>query len=84
LPSGVTLAPGKPRLLKALEDVINHAVTLGQSNPTGEAKGLTGLVVGICGPVGLADDVAAAVRAVDPVKRDQVGGVEVHEEVFGW
>jgi ferric-chelate reductase len=40
--------------------------------------------VGVCGPVGLADDVVAAVAGVDPVRRDQVGGVELFEEVFGW
>jgi len=83
-PPGLTLAPGKPRLLKFLEHAINRAVTLGHSNPKDEVLSLTGLVVGVCGPVGMADDVAAAVRGVDPVRRDQVGGVEVHEEVFGW
>jgi len=37
--------------------------------------------VGVSGPVGLSDDVAAAVSAVDPLRRDQVGGgVELHEE----
>ena len=43
-----------------------------------------GMVVGVCGPVGLADDVAAAVGGLDAVRRDQVGGVELCEEVFGW
>lgn len=42
------------------------------------------MIVGVCGPVGLADDVAAAVSGVDPLRRDQIGGVELHEEVFGW
>lgn len=42
------------------------------------------MVVGVCGPVGLADDVAAAVGGLDAVRRDQVGGVELCEEVFGW
>ena len=83
-PPGLTLAPGKPRLLKFLEHAINRAVTLGHSNPKDEALSLTGLIVGVCGPVGMADDVAAAVSGVDPLRRDQVGGVEVHEEVFGW
>ena len=83
-PPGLTLAPGKPRLLKFLEHAINRAVTLGHSNPKDEALGLTGLIVGVCGPVAMADDVVAAVREVDPLRRDQVGGVEVHEEVFGW
>lgn len=45
---------------------------------------LTGLIVGICGPVGMADEVATAVSGLDPLRRDQVGGVELHEEAFGW
>ena len=83
-PPGLTLAPGKPRLLKFLEHAINHVVNIGQSNPNGEALSLTGVIVGVCGPVGLADDAAAAVSGVDSLRRDQVGGVELHEEVFGW
>jgi hypothetical protein len=83
-PPGLTLAPGKPRFAKFLEHAISRAVRLEQNKPEGEALGLTGLVVGVCGPVGLVDDVAVAVSGVDSVRRDQVGGVEVHEEVFGF
>ncbi|KIM43579.1 hypothetical protein M413DRAFT_25919 [Hebeloma cylindrosporum] len=85
-PPGLTLAPGKPTLLKFIEHAINHAINMGNSNPkdVDEALNLTGVIVGVCGPVGLADDVAAAVSGVDPLRRDQVGGVELHEEVFGW
>ncbi|KAF5337828.1 hypothetical protein D9758_015706 [Tetrapyrgos nigripes] len=45
---------------------------------------LKGVVVGVCGPVGMADGVFDEVGKVDRVRRDQVGGVEVHEETFGW
>ncbi|KIM41657.1 hypothetical protein M413DRAFT_409883 [Hebeloma cylindrosporum] len=83
-PLGLTVTPGKPRLLNFLEHAINHAVTLGHSNPNDEVPSLTGLVVGVCGPVSMADDVAAAVNGVDAARRDQVGGIELHEEVFGW
>ena len=83
-PPGLTLAPGKPRLLKFFEHAINRAVTLGHSNPKDEVLSLTGLIVSVCGPVSMADDIATAVSGIDPVRRDQVGGVEVHEEVFGW
>jgi ferric-chelate reductase len=41
---------------------------------------LKGVVVGVCGPVGMADGVFEEVGKVDRVRRDQVGGVEVHEE----
>ena len=83
-PPGLTLAPGKPRLLKFLEHAITRTVTLGHSNLKDGALNLTGLIVGVCGPVGMVDEVAAAVSGLDPLRRDQVGGVELHEEVFGW
>jgi len=83
-PPGLTLAPGNPRLLKFLEHAITRTITLGHSNPKDEALNLTGLIVGVCGPVGMVDEVAAAVSGLDPLRRDQVGGVELHEEVFGW
>lgn len=38
------------------------------------------MMVGVCGPVGLGDQVVKSVGAVDPQLRDQVGGVEIHEE----
>ncbi|KAF5354132.1 hypothetical protein D9756_007100 [Leucocoprinus leucothites] len=45
---------------------------------------ITGVIVGVCGPVELAKDVVDAVGGVDGDKRNRVGGIEVHEEVFGW
>lgn len=41
---------------------------------------LNGVFVGCCGPVGLGDSCSEAVRLVDAKRRDQVGGVEIHEE----
>lgn len=88
LPPGLSLAPGRPRLLKFIEHALQRAVTLGQGRRMMRAKddalSLAGLVVSVCGPTGLADEVVAAVAGVDPFRRDQVGGVEVLEEVFGW
>jgi len=81
-PPGLTLAPGRPKLSKIFESAIQRAVALG-SSPKDEGR-ITGMVVGVCGPVGLGDDVAQAVNGVDPTRRDQVGGIEICEEVFGW
>ncbi|KAF8201142.1 hypothetical protein K438DRAFT_1965667 [Mycena galopus ATCC 62051] len=39
-----------------------------------------GLIVSVCGPVSLADDVVKAVSQVDPAKENEIGGIEVHEE----
>ena len=82
LPPGITLSPGRPKFAKIFEDAIAHAVALGSGAKDDEP--ITGVVVGVCGPVNLADDVSKAVSAIDPVRRDQVGGVEICEEVFGW
>lgn len=49
-------------------------------NSDSTGGGLTGVAVGVCGPEGLAREVKAAVRSVDPKRRKAVGGIEVHEE----
>ena len=45
-----------------------------------DVEGLKGIFVGVCGPVGLGDECAKAVGMIDSAKRDEVGGVELHEE----
>ncbi|KAJ7254638.1 hypothetical protein B0H12DRAFT_1183873 [Mycena haematopus] len=80
--SSLTLSPGRPRLASMLENSISRTVKLGAGNKDEER--ITGMLVGVCGPVGLSDSVAEAVSQIEPLRRDQVGGVEVHEEVFGF
>jgi hypothetical protein len=75
LQPGVTLTPGRPRLVAAMEGTIAHAVST-----AGGTEVRSGLLVGVCGPVGLADDVSKAVEVVEQAKRDQIGGIEIHEE----
>ena len=41
---------------------------------------ITGMAVAVCGPTGMADDVVKAVNDVEAFKRDQIGGIEIHEE----
>lgn len=79
---GISLAPGRPRIAKVIDSTLCRAVSLGSGIKDKER--IMGLVVGVCGPVELADDVVKAVGSVEPTRRDQVGGIEVHEEVFGW
>ncbi|RDB26830.1 Ferric reductase transmembrane component 5 [Hypsizygus marmoreus] len=79
---GLTLSPGRPRVTKVIEAAISRTVCLG-GGPK-DSQPITGMLVGVCGPVTLGDDVSNAVGAVDPMRRDQVGGIEIHEEVFGW
>lgn len=75
---GLALTPGRPRVAKVLDSVISRAVALGSGAKDSEA--LSGVVVGACGPVGLADDVSRAVGQVDSRRRTAVGGIELHEE----
>jgi ferric-chelate reductase len=75
---GLTLSPGRPRIAKVLDAAISRAVSLGAGAKDSER--ITGLLVAVCGPVGLCDDVAKAVGFVEPSRRDQVGGIEIHEE----
>lgn len=42
--------------------------------------GPRGVIVGVCGPGGLGDEVARTVGQIDSSNRKAVGGVELHEE----
>lgn len=75
---GLTLAPGRPRLPKILDSVISRAV--GLSSSVKDDEKITGMVVAVCGPTGLRDDVVQTVNGVEAIRRDQVGGIEIHEE----
>ncbi|KAF7377661.1 Iron reductase [Mycena sanguinolenta] len=79
--SSLSLSPGRPRLASLLENSISRTVKLGAGKKDEER--LTGMLVGVCGPVGLADSVAEAISELEPLRRDQVGGVEVYSEAFG-
>ena len=74
----LTLAPGRPRLSNMLNNTVSRAVASGSGVKDDEK--ITGLVVAVCGPTGLADDVVKAVNSVEAIRRDQVGGIEIHEE----
>lgn len=78
LPPGLTLTAGRPRITKVLDSVIARAVSYGSGVKA--YMNITGVVVGVCGPVGIGDEVSQAVSAVDPGRRWAVGGIEIHEE----
>ncbi|KAG5734705.1 Ferric reductase transmembrane component 5 [Termitomyces sp. T112] len=75
------LSSGRPQILKSLQAALARAVSLVED--ARDERRVSGMLVGVCGPVGLGDDVSKAVATVDPSRRDQVGGIEIHEEVFG-
>ena len=72
----LTLAPGRPRFSKVLDDAVSLAV----ESCSRDNEKITGLLVAVCGPTGLTDDVVEAVNGVEAIRRDQVGGIEIHEE----
>ena len=74
----LTLTAGRPRVQKVLDAAIWQTVSLGGGKKDGQRVG--GVVVGVCGPAALGDDVNRAVGMVSPARRDQVGGIEVYEE----
>lgn len=91
LPHGLAVSAGRPKLNGHLTSVIDQACALAMFKQrrksyagSHSAKGLCGVVVGVCGPGALAEEVRNVVRGVDKKRRKNVGGVEIHEEVFGW
>ncbi|OJA16573.1 hypothetical protein AZE42_03834 [Rhizopogon vesiculosus] len=78
LPPGLTLSAGRPKLAKVLDAVISRAVSYGSGVKA--SMDITGVVVGVCGPEGMGDEVAQAISQVDDGRRWAVGGIEMHEE----
>ncbi|OAX40394.1 hypothetical protein K503DRAFT_687604 [Rhizopogon vinicolor AM-OR11-026] len=75
---GLTLSAGRPKLAKVLDAVISRAVSYGSGVKA--SMDITGVVVGVCGPEGMGDEVAQAISQVDDGRRWAVGGIEMHEE----
>src|SRR5579872_2787757 len=86
LPPQLTIAPGRPRITSVIDSAIDHACKL--FTPTGRehhaSDKLSGILVGVCGPTGLGEEVRKSVRAIDPDRFQKVGGIEVVEESFEW
>ncbi|KAF9808507.1 hypothetical protein IEO21_07862 [Rhodonia placenta] len=72
-----TLLDRAESLWDILESVVNR--TLEQPDNKSLDK-LTGVMVGVCGPLALGEEVANTVRAFPRDKFKSVGGIEVHEE----
>jgi len=75
LPRGITLFPGRPKFDKLLDTAVADMLSAG---------GTSGVFVGVCDPVTLAKAIVGAVGTADARVRKSVGGVELHEEIFGW
>ncbi|KAI0354067.1 incomplete iron reductase [Trametes cingulata] len=86
LPPGLTLSPARPKLPGILQGVVDRSAALFSGHKERRRGGgaLTGIIVGVCGPQGLGDEVRKAVANFPPQRRKAVGGIELHEEAFGW
>ncbi|KAG1742968.1 hypothetical protein EDD22DRAFT_920424 [Suillus occidentalis] len=82
LPPGLTLTAGRPKIARALDAVMSRAVSYGSNVKA--SMDITGVVIGVCGPTGLGDDIVQVISQVDAGRRWAVGGIEMHEEVYGW
>lgn len=78
LPPGLTLTAGRPKIARALDAVMSRAVSYGSNVKA--SMDITGVVIGVCGPTGLGDDVVQVISQVDAGRRWAVGGIEMHEE----
>ncbi|THH20581.1 hypothetical protein EW146_g795 [Bondarzewia mesenterica] len=87
-PAGLNLCSGRANLSMSLAETAD-AVLLAQPmsysrDDEGRFLPPSGIIVGVCGPVELGDEVGNAVGNMDWKKWREVGGVEAYEEVFGW
>lgn len=86
LPPQLAITAGRPRIGTVIDAAIDHACKLftrsGREHHASDQ--LSGLLVGVCGPLGLGEEARKAVRSADPSRFRKVGGIEVVEETFGW
>ncbi|EIN12069.1 hypothetical protein PUNSTDRAFT_125114 [Punctularia strigosozonata HHB-11173 SS5] len=80
LPYGMSLEAGRPRTTAILESVMAR---LGSDKKCVDTS-LSGVVVGVCGPGSLGEEVKDSIGALGIAAMRSVGGVEIHQEVFGW
>ena len=85
LPPQLTITPGRPRIASVIDSAVDQARKL--FTPSGRehhaSDRLSGLLVGVCGPLGLVEDARKAVNSIEASRFQKVGGIEVVEETFG-
>lgn len=81
LPRGLNLASGRACLPPILSEFVDRTmITLSQdTGGAGRIQG-HGVIVGACGPSSLADDARQAIAALGENERQDIGGVELHDE----
>ncbi|KAG8950998.1 hypothetical protein FRC04_006859 [Tulasnella sp. 424] len=76
LPKNIQIEAGRPDFKQVVEDFVKWKT----DRLARGSGGLSGVLVGVCGPGGLGQSVREAVDAVDDETRKSVGGVEIEEE----
>ncbi|KAF8628831.1 hypothetical protein AX17_005892 [Amanita inopinata Kibby_2008] len=95
IPQGLPLSisagrPGRAGLIRVIESAIARTVSIGNNGVGGRGgapeddRGINGVLVGVCGPPGLGHEVNDVVNSIDSARKNQAGGVEIHEETFGF
>ncbi|KAI5117123.1 hypothetical protein M0805_007970 [Coniferiporia weirii] len=75
LEPSLSVQAGRPALPRMLDATVRRTSALQHAR---------GVAVGVCGPAKLAEDVQMAGREIESELRSACGGLEIHEEVFGW
>lgn len=78
LPAGLTLFTGHPTLPLRLRDLVSRTQQA-VLNAKEDAKP-RGVLVGVCGPMQLGEDVRMSIDMVEPDVQRAVGGIELIEE----
>ena len=80
LPAGLTLLTGHPSLSLRLRDLVSRTQQ-GALDAGAEADdGPRGVLVGVCGPMELGEDVRTAIDEVEPDVQRTVGGIDLLKE----
>jgi hypothetical protein len=70
----------EPKDVRKLQVDVEMEEILSRRREKEDIQEITGVFVGVCGPVELARDVVSAVGNMDGERRNRVGGIEIHEE----
>lgn len=76
LPAGLTLLTGHPSLPLRVRDLVSRT----QQGALDADDGPRGVLVCVCGPMELGEDVRMAIEEVEPDVQRAVGGIELIEE----
>ncbi|KAG8899539.1 hypothetical protein FRC00_001320 [Tulasnella sp. 408] len=76
LPRDIVLEPGRPNFTQVVDEFVKWKT----NRLARGSDGLSGVLVGVCGPGALAQSVRAGVDALSDDARRSVGGVEIEEE----